>query len=158
MLGMGTQSVSNLVNLNLALGNCNIIVPTVNELSRCKTAQEVEDIPIPVTNRLVGFKGLAIFIPGPFLQDAIITSNSNDPFNLIPLMNSRARDFETEVADILAEMNGNPDNHMDNLNAWLYGIKQGTIPETRYSVLPNDNKIAQINFQQHQACISRGGF
>ncbi len=62
-------------------------------------------------------------------------------------MNSRARDFETKVADILAEMNGNPVNHADNSNAWLYGIEQGTIPETRYSVLPDDNKIAQFNFQ-----------
>ncbi len=34
---------------------------------------------------------------------------------------------------------------------------EGTIPETRYLVLPNNNKIAQFKFQQHQACISRGG-
>jgi hypothetical protein len=46
MLGMGTQSVSILVDLNLVLANCNIIVPTVNKLSRCETAQEVEDIPM----------------------------------------------------------------------------------------------------------------
>ena len=154
MLGMGTQSVSVLVNLNLALANCNIIVPTIDKLLRFKTAQEVEDIPIPATNGLVGFEGSAIFIPGPFLQDAIITLNSNDPFDLIPLMNSRARDFETKVADILAEMNGNPVSHADDLNTWLYGIKQGTIPETRYSVLSDDDKIAQFNFQRHQACIS----
>jgi hypothetical protein len=155
---MGTQSVSVLVNLNLALANCNIIVPTVDKLSGCKTAQEVEDIPIPVTNGLLRFKGLAIFIPRPFLQNTIITLNSNNPFNLIPLMNSRARDFETKVADILAETNGNPVNHVDNLNAWLYGIRQGTIPKTRYSVLPDDDKISQFNYQQqHQACISQGG-
>jgi hypothetical protein len=73
-------------------------------------------------------------------------------------MNSRARDFETEVVDILAEMNRNPVNHTDDLKPWLYGVKQGTIPETRYSVLPDDDEIAQFNFQRHQACISRGGF
>ncbi len=157
MIRMGTQAVSILVDLNLAFANCNIIVPTVNKLSGCKTAQEVEDIPIPATNGLVGFKGSAIFIPGPFLQNAIITSNTNDPFDLIPLMNSRARDFETEVADILAEMNGNPLNHTDDLNAWLYGVRQGTIPETRYLILLDNNKIAQFNAQQHQACISQGG-
>ncbi len=38
MLGMGTQAVRVLVNLNSALTNCNIIVPTVNKLSECKTA------------------------------------------------------------------------------------------------------------------------
>ena len=61
MLGMGTQAVSILVNLNSVLANCNIIVPTVNKLSGCKTAQEAEDIPIPATNGLVGFEGSAIF-------------------------------------------------------------------------------------------------
>ncbi len=73
-------------------------------------------------------------------------------------MNSRARDFESKVADILAEMNWNPINHADDLSIWLYGVKQGTIPQIRYSVLPNNNKIAQFNFQRHQACISLGGF
>jgi hypothetical protein len=81
MLGMGTLSVSILVDLNSALANCNIIVPTVDKLLGCKTAQEVDNIPIPATNGLVGFKGSAIFIPGPFLQNAIITLNSNDPFD-----------------------------------------------------------------------------
>jgi hypothetical protein len=147
MLGIRTQAVSVLVNLNLALANCNIIVPTVNKLSGCTTAQEVEDIPIPAANAIVGFEGSAIFIPDPFLQNAIITSNTNDPFNLIPLMNSRARDFEAEVVDILAEMNGNPVNHANNLNAWLYGIRQCTIPETRYLVLPDNVQITQFNAQ-----------
>jgi hypothetical protein len=48
-------------------------------------------------------------------------------------------------------------NHRDNLNAWLYGVRQGTIPETRYLVLPDDNIIARFNAQWHQACISQGG-
>ncbi len=113
MLGMGTQAVSVLVNVNSVLANCNIIVPTIKELSACATAQEVKDIPIPAANGIVGFKGSAIFIPGPFLQNTIITLNTNDPFNLIPLMSSKAKDFEAEVADILAEMNGNPVNHAD---------------------------------------------
>ncbi len=154
MLGMGTQAGSILVDLNLALANCNIIVPTINKLSGCATAQEVEDIPIPAANGVVGFEGSAIFIPGPLLQNAIITSNTNDPFNVIPLMNSRARDFKAEVADILAEMNGNPVNHMDDLNTWLCGASRGTIPKTRYLVLHDNNKITQFNAQQHQTCIS----
>ncbi len=147
MLGMGTQAVSILVNLNLALANCNIIVPTVNKLSGCATAQEVKDIPIPAANGIVGFEGSAIFIPGPFLQNAIIMLNTNDPFNLIPLMNSRARDFKAELVDILAEMNGNPVNHTEDLNTWLYGVWRGTIPKTRYLVLLDNNEITQFNAQ-----------
>ena len=47
MIGMGSQAVSILVDLNLALANCDIIVPSVLKLSGCTTAQEVEDIPAP---------------------------------------------------------------------------------------------------------------
>ena len=41
MLGIGPQAVSILVDLNSAIANCDIIVPTVDELSGCTTAQEV---------------------------------------------------------------------------------------------------------------------
>jgi hypothetical protein len=57
MLGMGTQAVSILTNLNSALANCNNTVLTVNELSGCTTAQEVEDIQIPAADGLIGFEG-----------------------------------------------------------------------------------------------------
>jgi hypothetical protein len=40
ILGMGTQAVSALVDLNLALANCSIIVPTINKLSGCATLRE----------------------------------------------------------------------------------------------------------------------
>ncbi len=36
MIGMGSQAVSVLIDLNSALVDCNIIVPTVQELSDCK--------------------------------------------------------------------------------------------------------------------------
>ncbi len=65
MIGMGSQAVSVLVNLNSALANCNIIGPTVLDLSGCTTAQEVEDIPAP-TGGVIGFEGSLIYIPDPF--------------------------------------------------------------------------------------------
>jgi hypothetical protein len=153
MIGMGPQAVSILVNLNSALVNCNIIVPTVNKLSGCTTAQEVKDIPNRVEG-VPGFEGSAIYIPGQIFQNAIITSNSTDPFDLIPLMNSMAKTFEAKAAEELATMNGNPINHADDINAWPYGVRRGTIPKTRYSVLPDDVKIAEFNAQRHLACIS----
>jgi hypothetical protein len=69
-------------------------------------------------------------------------------------MNSTARTFEAEAAEELATMNSNPINHADDIDAWLYGVCQGTIPKTRYSVLPDDIEIAEFNAQPHLACIS----
>ncbi len=53
-------------------------------------------------------------------------------------------------------LNVNPVNHADDINAWLYGVHQGSILETRYSVLPDDAEISNFNTEHHLACISRG--
>jgi hypothetical protein len=75
MLGLGAEATWVLINLNLALTGCNIAVPTVQELSDCTTAQEVEDIQSPEENGVIGFKGSAFSIHAPALRNAIFTSN-----------------------------------------------------------------------------------
>ena len=72
-------------------------------------------------------------------------------------MNATARAFEAENLATQVVLNGNPINHADDINAWLYGVHQGTIPEMRYSVLPDDVEISNFNTNHHLACISRGG-
>ena len=54
-------------------------------------------------------------------------------------------------------MRGNTVNHADDLLALLYGVHVGSITETRYSVLPDNQDIALFNTKQHQACISQEG-
>jgi hypothetical protein len=63
MIGLGNQASYVNVNLKSALADCRIVVPSITELSDCKTAQDVADIPVPDENGLVGFKGSSIFIP-----------------------------------------------------------------------------------------------
>jgi hypothetical protein len=94
MLGLRSKAVCILVDLKTAIANCNIIVPMVQELSACETAQDVSNIPVPGQNGMVGFKVLAVFIPGSVLRNAILTSNTKDPFELIPLMTRTAREFD----------------------------------------------------------------
>ena len=67
-----------------------IVVPTVQQLAECKTAQDVADIPAPNANGLVGFEGSTIFIPGPVLRDAILNANTTTPSELIPIVSEAA--------------------------------------------------------------------
>ena len=95
---------------------------TADELSGCTTAQEVDNIPT-LTEGKPGFEGSEIYIPGPIFRNAIMTSNTTNPFELIPLINTTARTFiENLTDDDLASMNGNPVNHADDINTWFYGI------------------------------------
>ena len=116
---MGAQATWAKINLISALTNCSIVVPTVDELAACSTAQEAAEIPVPNIIGLIGFEGSAIFIPAPALSNAILASNSQNPFELIPLMSATARAFDAAHANN-GNMKGTATTHSDDLNAWLY--------------------------------------
>ncbi len=120
MISLGTQATWINLSLNSALAYCNIVVPTINKLAACTTAKEVEDIPAPEENGLVGFEGLAIFIPAPALRNAILASNTRNPFELIPLMTRTARAFDNAHENDKTIQYGTAITHnTDDLNAWL---------------------------------------
>ena len=71
-------------------------------------------------------------------------------------MNTTAQSFtDSLTAEALASLNGDPANRADDINAWLYGGRRRSIPETHYSVSPDDNEIFKHNAQRHASCISR---
>jgi hypothetical protein len=126
----------------------------VQKLSKCETAQEVSNIPVPGENGMVGFEGSAIVIPGPVLRNAILMSNTKDPFKLIPLMTRTARKFELAQTKNNAILQGNTITHSDNLSAWLYSMKMRSINKTRYAVTPDDVKISMFCNNRHFQCIT----
>ncbi len=128
--------------MNSALTDCNIVVSTVQELSDCTIAQEVEDIQAPEVIGVICFEGSAIFI-APALRNAILASNTQEPFKLIPLMTATTRALDAAHVN-----NGNMQEmaitHTEDLNAWSYGIKCGLIPEIRYFVIPDEKEVADF--------------
>jgi hypothetical protein len=69
--------------------------------------------------------------------------------SLIPIISRAARSFSKEH-----ELEATAVTHADNLSAWLYGVKTGLVPETRYSVNPNNTKIATFCSNRHLQCIT----
>jgi hypothetical protein len=154
MLGSRSRAVCILVDLSTTPLNCNISVPTFQELSKCETAQEVLNISVPGEIGTVGFKGSENFIPGPVLRNTILMSNTKDPFKLILLTTRTARDFDLAQNANNKILQGNAVTHSDNLNAWLYGMKVGSISKARYSVTPDDVKVSTSCNNQHLQCIT----
>jgi hypothetical protein len=74
MLGVSPRATCVLLDLNMVFRDIQLIVPSVYNLAECESAKDVANIPAPEANGLDGFKGLAIFILGPVLQNTIITS------------------------------------------------------------------------------------
>jgi hypothetical protein len=58
------------------------------------------------------------------------------PFKIIPIISHAAKSFDEEH-----ELKATAVTLVDDLSAWLYGMKVGLVPKTRYSVNPNNTKI-----------------
>jgi len=98
MLGFGARATVVLLDLNSAFTNIQIVVPSVQDLAGCESAEEVNNIQPPeeIGVGMIGFEGSAIFIPGPILRNAIIQSNTKKQFELIPILSRVARTFNQE--------------------------------------------------------------
>ena len=94
MLGVNSRATYVLLAFKTAFKDIKLIVPTVHNLAKCKSIEEVANILEPGEDGLIGFKGSAIFIPGPILRNAIIKLNSKNTFELIPIISNAARIFD----------------------------------------------------------------
>ena len=140
MLGLCVHAIYALINLRTALVDCQILVPAVTDLSNCKTAEEVPNIPVPKEDGLISFKGSSVFIPAPILCNAFLASGTNKPFKLIPIITDAARNFDSEHEED-ETMTSLALTHSDDLNAWLYSVRVGLINKTRYQIFPDDKEV-----------------
>ena len=152
MIGLGARATIVFPVLNSALEDIRVVVPSVQELSGCESAQDVENIPVIDQNGVKGFEGSAVFIPGPVLRNAIIESNSKIPSEIIPFIYQTARTFDQE-RNINSAI-----PHADDLCAWIWAVKEGLIPETRYSVNPDDEEVEAFYSKRQTDCISSVSF
>ena len=69
-------------------------------------------------------------------------------------MKPPAKEFDLAQTESSTILRGNAITHSDNLNAWLYGVKVGSINETRYSVTPDDVQNSILCNNQHFQSIT----
>jgi len=152
MLGLGSHATYVLIDLRMALADCQIVVPAVTDLSDCETAQVAANIPAPEENGLVGIEGSSIFIPAPVLRNTFLASGTNEPFELIPIVTEAARNFDSDHEED-ETMTSLALTHADNLNAWIYGVNVGSINKTRYQINPNNTEVILFCKERSTQCI-----
>ena len=96
LLGTGASATAIEVNFKELMANCNLVTPTIEELSKCKTASEVSDLEEPNKTGLVTHPGSASFLAAPWLVNTVMAANSSDPFHLIAVVNAVAKTFDKE--------------------------------------------------------------
>ena len=153
MIGLGVQGQYVSIDLNSALANHRIAIPSCDDLANCTKAEDVAILPVPTEDSPIGFEGSSVFIPCPVIRNAILKANTTDPFELIPVVTAAAKAFDVEHENDETQTS-KAITHADDLNAWLYGVKMGLITETRYQLNPDDVEISSFCKERHVQCIS----
>ena len=152
MLGIGAHATYVHIDLRTALRDCQIIVPAVTNLSDCKTANDIANIPAPEEYGPVSFEGSVIFMPTPVLWNEILASGTKKPSELIPIVTDAAINIDSDNEED-ATTTSLALTHVDDLNAWLYGVKMGLINKTRCQINPEDMKVTNVCKECLGQCI-----
>eukprot|EP00957_Ditylum_brightwellii_P198665 15141796-Ditylum_brightwellii.AAC.1 len=68
MIGLGSTAIGVLINEKVALEDCNLVTPTIDEIELCTTEIDIAALACPAQSGKVTFPGSATFIPAPWLR------------------------------------------------------------------------------------------
>eukprot|EP00957_Ditylum_brightwellii_P008841 670605-Ditylum_brightwellii.AAC.1 len=109
------------VNIDSAMLTVKIATPTLDKLEIWVLQEEVALIPIPAVIVTVTFKGSAMFLPAPWLQEAIFESDKDNLFELIPVALLSAKSFDSFHVDTNLSYPGKATNHANAFILWAWG-------------------------------------
>lgn len=153
LMGMGSRAASVLLDIELALADCNITTPTLEEIKSCNSIAQFKALETPDQGPNPTFEGSGSFIPGPFLLDTILQVDSLDPMELIPSIFSSAERFDNEHADEEGYTAESAMNHAVDFVLFATGVMQGSIQETRFQVKPDDAEMTDWLEHRIRKCI-----
>ena len=154
LIGDGGQSIAVIVDSESLVNACIFKGPKAEEVSSCKSLEEISELEVPRTGA-TNFKGSACFVLAPFLRDAILAADTNDPNELILVALKAASDFNS-LHDGDEEF-GDGSIHSNDFSLWAWGVSNGHITETKLMIRPNDSELSMHQFRRQSECIQLSG-
>jgi hypothetical protein len=74
LLGTGASTTAIEVNFKELEANCNLVTPTIEKLSECKTASKVSELEAPNKTGQVTYPGSASFLAAPWLVKTVMAA------------------------------------------------------------------------------------
>ena len=132
-----------------ALADCNFDAPSLTAYKKCKDTKELANL---TTDGDGTFKGSSMFILAPFVRDAVVGADTNDPLKLIPIVIHAGEQFDKDNA-VLDDNYERGIDHAEVLADWLWGAYQKKVPETRFVLRQNDGELMQHAEKRNRECI-----
>ena len=96
------------------------------------------------------FNGLSMFTPAPFLRKAILEAMTSCPFEIIKAAIAAHTLYVQEHENDDGFIAGDLEAHCNLLIIWCLAVGQGSISETCYSLLPDDNDLKRHKTNTHR--------
>jgi hypothetical protein len=85
-------------NTNTTMSKIKVSTHTLDKLEGCVDSNAIEDLGDRNDSSDVTLNGTIFFIVAPWLSDLIMEADTSDPFELIPMVFSAAKEFDCEAA------------------------------------------------------------
>ena len=160
--GMGERAICLVLDKESVLKEYRFRYPTHIELQdafyhdRCES--ELDSASDYLFEQSEDYKGVGVFIPGPFLRDAILKSETVDPSKLVPLAMKEAVELDKDHGND-SSISNKAIEHVIHFVFWLFGVNNGKIPSISYNKkYLEDEEINKFCHERHcrQILINSG--
>jgi hypothetical protein len=141
----------------LAFADCKLVTPLIVDFEGCLTAQDVHDLQVPSAKPENGgfysYKGSNIMLPAPWLQDTILNGDTQDPFELIPIVLTAAKEYDNAHHTVGG---GRAIVHADDFCfcSWAWGAGVGRVKESIIEVNADDAEFETYSSSRLCECIT----
>jgi hypothetical protein len=146
LTGLGRSAICVQLDPTLALPDCKQVTPLIVDFKTCLTAQDIRDLQVPSTKPEDGgfyfSKGSNIMLPAPWLQDTILNADTQDPFELIPIVLIVPKEYD----DAHNTVGGRAIVHADDFCSWAWGAGVGRVKESIIDVNADDKEFETYGF------------
>ena len=124
---------------------CNIKTPTPETLLKCASREELE---AALAAARTNCKGSAVFLPPPFLPDAVLYADTTEPLKLILISIAEAKEFD-RIHEDDDDYTDSAMTHVKEFAQWAWGVEAGLVLETSACCVPK-----MVNYTPIQQLVS----
>mmetsp|Transcript_30867 Transcript_30867/g.65029 ORF Transcript_30867/g.65029 Transcript_30867/m.65029 type:complete len:658 (+) Transcript_30867:779-2752(+) len=153
LVGMGARATAVQLDEKHAVKVVDLRCPNLNLIDVETTAAGIKAIPIPDDNAVVTCETTNIFLPAPWLKNAILVEDTVCPFELILVSHQASGDFIQNHCEGDQDLQSEIKAHHDAFVSWAWGVGHGKIEALRLLVRPDDGELKAHEVEIHASAI-----
>jgi hypothetical protein len=156
LIGSGRNTVAVIVDTASLLALPKVAMLAYKTIILCITKEEIAGL-VTKAAAPTNFLTTTSILPAPWLLEAVLETNSNDPATLILAASDAAAEFDQEYKynnEYITEA----EEVFANFTRWMWAIQANCIPKTNYVVEPENKELSNYPILRHHQHINPNPF